>query len=235
MRHLAFSLLVIAFGARGASLPTGLNRAEVERVVETIGQGGATRLMRSAEAYESWPGIKIGLESALFSSRELDQMGARDGSLPSLLLVPRLHLTKGLFLDIEAMASLLPANVINSFSAYGVGLKWAFISEKNNHEGSVATYVTYTKLNGLRLYDGSNFEFGLLASRDFVRIRPYIGFGFLIARGEVQAAATADNRASHMAAHFSMGFEWELPMNITAQVDFFNLNFAGSIFLGKRL
>lgn len=235
MSSLPFLLLsLISSTIFAASLPSGLSRPEIERAVETIGQGGATRLLRSAEAYESWPGFKIGLECAMFSSRSLDQMGALDGSLPSLLLVPRLHVTKGLFLNLEAVFSVLPGGIINSFSTYGGILKWTFLSEKDNFDGSIAVYTGFTKITGLRFYDGNDFEFGIVASRDFVRIKPFLGLGILMARGEVSGAATTDNKANHTSAHLSMGFEWELPLNVTAQIDFFNLNFAGSLFIGKR-
>ncbi|NBT59977.1 hypothetical protein EBT16_14475, partial [bacterium] len=58
-------LVVLILSSRstwGAKLPGALKPAEVENIVQKVGFGSASRLMRSAEAYPIWAGLKVGLE-----------------------------------------------------------------------------------------------------------------------------------------------------------------------------
>lgn len=236
MRYLTclIASLHLVHSVEAASLPTGMNQAEVEKTVQVVGTGGAMRLLRSAEPYELFPGIKMGLEALFFSTQSLMGLGNGDGSMPSALFIPRLYLAKGLFADIELVLSFLPHGVIGSLSTGGVGLKWTFLSERENIPGSIAAYANYTTLFGLDRYQGADWEFGLLASRDLVRIRPFFGLGVLFASATVSNTAAGQSDAKHSTFHLFAGFEWELPANITFQLDLMNLNLQGSLFVGKK-
>ncbi|MCB0406293.1 MAG: hypothetical protein KDD51_16045 [Bdellovibrionales bacterium] len=234
MKHLAALSLFFATTLLAASLPTGMTQAEVDKTVEVLGTGGATRLLRSAEPYPFYPGIKVGFEALFFSSSSLIGMGNGDGSMPPVLFVPRLYLAKGLVADVDLILSFLPGGVVPSLSTVGAALKWTFLSERENIPGSIAAYFAYTSLRGLDRYLGTDLEFGLLASRDLVRVRPFLGLGVLFASGTVQNTVSGQLEGRHSTFHLFGGIEWELPANITLQLDLMNLNFQGSVFVGKK-
>src|SRR5438874_1373516 len=109
MRYsLPFLFLFAPLVSLAANLPSGLAGTEIENIVQTIGFGSVTRLLRSAEAYPSWPGVKLGTEVALSGTKELSTYGDRNGGVPEMNVLPRLYLAKGLFRDLEVIFSTLP-------------------------------------------------------------------------------------------------------------------------------
>ncbi|MEZ4752306.1 MAG: hypothetical protein R3B54_17240 [Bdellovibrionota bacterium] len=234
MKQLVALGLFFAVAAGAASLPTGMSQSDVDKTVQVLGTGGATRLMRSAEPYPFYPGFKIGFEALFFSSSSLIGLGNGDGSVPPVLFIPRLYLAKGLIADVDLILSLLPGGIVPSLSTVGAALKWTFLSERENIPGSIAAYFSYTSLRGLDRYVGTDLEFGLLASRDLVRVRPFLGLGVLLASGTVQNTVSGQLEGKHSAFHLFGGIEWELPANITLQLDLMNLNVQGSLLVGKR-
>src|SRR5579859_5584655 len=105
----AFLALVNCSVLRAASFPVNLTSLEVNRITQVIGLGSATRLLRSADPYEIFPGIKIGMEMALVPSNEINTLGNGGGSLPGINPTPRFYFAKGLFLDLDLVFSFMPA------------------------------------------------------------------------------------------------------------------------------
>ncbi len=211
------------------SLPSGMTNQQVRETVRVVGFGSVTRAMRDAESYPSWPGIKVGLEAVVVPTGDLQNFGLGNGSISDFFLLPRLYLSKGLFYDVDLIFSALPSGIINTLAVYGGILKWTFMSERDNLTGSVAAFVGYTHLKGLAGYTGDDWEAGLIASRDLVRIKPYLGISLLLADGGVSTALVPQFRARELAFHIFLGLEWELLANISAQVELFNLSPAASI------
>jgi len=238
MGRVSLLFLALAFNtqAHAASLPTGLGPIEIDRLVEVIGTGATARLLRSAEPYELFPGIKLGLEIAIVPTRDLNNMGNQDGSLPAALPVPRFYFCKGLFFNLELILNLFPVSIANSLSTFGGSLKWAFFDENKNWLHG-AMFVTFTTITGFdSAFSGNNIEMGAVLSKDYVRIKPYLGGGLLFARGNVAPsyARTADTSGGHSTLHLFIGGEVELPLNVGFQLDLMNLSPSGTLFFGKK-
>jgi hypothetical protein len=224
MTSLATLLLwlgVFVGSAQAMKLPQGLDPSELNSLIETLGFGNTTRVMRSAEAYAKFPGLRITLETPLVPSESLNQLGSGSASLPIFIPSPRLHISKGIGLGLELSLDLSSQEILETVATVGFLSKWTFHEEREGFVTS-ALFLGYTKLDGFHdTYSGNNFELGILASKDFVRLKPYIGFGILLATGKVpQYVCLKTQSGTAITAHFFLGTEIELPMNIAFQLDF---------------
>ena len=221
----------------GAGLPTGLVSSEIERAVELIGFGATTRLLRSAEPYEQWPGIRVGLEVGGFSTKNLNSFGAANGTAPGLALVPRIHITKGILEYLELVITLLPTASPTGISTIGGLAKWSFSRESGNWLAGAA-YFGYTQVKAFDdEYSGNNVEFGLTFSKDYVRMTPFFGLGVLFAEGAVKPSLVAPNTknsALKTTLHAFVGAEINLPINLAIQIDLMNLVPMGTLMIGKK-
>lgn len=237
-RWIAAFFLTLAAHAHASTLPGGLNPSDIGRVVEIVGIPAAARLMRSAEAYPTWPGIKIGFEVLAVGERGLNDLGNKAGTLPAVNPIPRLYLSKGLFNDLELTLSFFPTSEVNPISTLGVVFKYCFYQEQADWL-SIAAFLGFTDVEAFKsAYHGTDIEVGVVISKDYVRIKPYIGLGILAARGEVDrallVAGNTDNDAWSNTLHAFIGTEVELPLTFGAQLDFFNLSLGASFFVGKK-
>lgn len=240
MRELArFVFLLSLLGAGqafSARLPTSLGPDDIDTLVTRLGFGSITKAMRSAEAYPSFPGLRIGVEICAIPAGGLDTLGAGNGSLPSLLPIPRLHLVKGLVEGGELSFSFFPAELEGTLGTYGGTLKWEIFTEAEDWI-AMAGYAGYTYATGFRgSYSSGTFEMGALISRDFVRLKPYLGLALMTAKGSVAPPFTAGPPESsrRFGIHTFAGLEVELPVNFVAQLDLFNLELAGSLAVGAK-
>lgn len=233
-RLLLFLLFPIALNA--ASLPSGLVPTEIEGVVRILGFPAVTRLLRSAEAYKPWPGIKVGGEVTISSTQDLATLGDKNGSVPQFTLLPRLYLSKGLFSELELILSTFPIRDPVGVATIGGILKWTFYQEKETWL-SAAAYFGYTRVYAFHSdYVGNDVEFGIYFSKDWVRLKPFLGAAMLFAEGSVRPvlAKTAATSALQSTLHTFLGAEWEFPLNLGFQVDLMNLTPMGSLFIGKK-
>lgn len=236
MPRLLLVLFLISRTLTAASLSGGLSPAEIDQAVEAIGARGTTRLLRSAEAYESWPGFKIGLEIALVPSGDLNLAGDGTGSLPPVNPLPRIFLSKGLFYGVELSLNFFPLTINGTISTLGGTLKWSFYEEKK-HFLHGAFFISYTGVSAFDdTFNGTNWEIGGVFSKDFVRLKPFVGAGILFCRGEVAPAIarTAERGGSHSTLHAFIGAEIETPVNFGVQFDLMNLSPSGTVFIGKK-
>lgn len=233
---IAAALASLARPAEGATLPGLLSPDEVGTVVSELGASGVTRLMRAADEYpQFFPGMKLGLQFDLFFPGNLDQLGAKNGSVPGFIPQPRLYLSKGLFMGLELILSFFPSSVMGTLGSTGFILKWSFYKEEER-DLSVAAFAGYTSLSGFsNTYSGTTLETGFYFSKDFVRLVPYMGMAGIHASGEVpQGLASGSNSASALVIHSFLGCEFNFPVNITAQIDLFNITPRMGIFFGKK-
>lgn len=229
---LSFTYSSFLFGAR---LPQNISVTDLSVLVKTLAFGNTTKVMRSAEAYPAFPGLRVSLETSLVRSGELSEMGNGTASLPVIIPSPRLTLTKGLGMGLEAAMNISTQQLINTISTFGFLGKWTFIDEQDSFATS-AVFTSYTSLNGFNdNFRGFNFEAGFVASRDYVRIKPYVGMGFLVASGTVTRSICAvSQQSTAVGPHLFLGTEIELPMNITFQMDFTDWIPTGSLALGYK-
>ncbi len=240
MKHLALLsascfLLVASFSARGANLPSGITGPEIDQLIERIGFPATTRLLRAAHSYPSWPGFRIGIDVTIAPQPSF-QIGDKNGSEPKVYVLPRLHVTKGLWEGAELILSVLPIYDQPGYAANGGILKWCFYQEK---EGwlSVSVFSGYTNVSAFRGdYSGNNFEFGFYASKDYVRLKPYVGLSTILAQGGLKSglAKTAVTSSMRATLHAFIGMELEYPVTFAGEFGLTNLNPSFTLFLGKR-
>ena len=127
---------------------------------------------------------------------------------------------------------------MNVLSSMGGSLKWMAVDERES-DFAGAFFAAYTSLSGFeKSYIGKNIELGALASKDFVRVRPFVGTGILFASGEVPAnlaTRPAERAGSHYTVHSFLGCEIQLPITITIQIDLMNLTPIATLLIGKTL
>ena len=233
---ITFGLLLLAsFPAGAANLPTGITGPEIDQIIERIGFPSTTRLMRAADPYPAWPGIRMGVDVSV-SPQMSFQIGDKNGFEPKVNVLPRFHLTKGLWEGAEIIFSTLPINNQPGYSATGGILKWCVYQEKAGWL-SVSAFWGYTYVSAFRGdYQGNNFEFGVYASKDLVRWKPYLGASVLLAQGGIKPGLAKGPVLSSMKStlHVFLGMELEYPVTFAAQLGLFNLNPSFTLFVGKR-
>ena len=218
-----------------ARLPRNITEGQLSTLVKTLAFGNATKTMRSAEPYPALPGFKIALETTLVPSSNMNDMGDGSASLPLVIPSPRLHLTKGVGQDLEFSINLSTQQLLQTMASIGMMGKWSFIDEKDSF-ATAALFSSFTQLNGFNdSFSGKDFEVGVLASKDYVRLKPYIGAGIILATASVpKSICTVTQNKTVFSPHLFVGAEIELPMNISLQLDFADSVPTGSFALGYR-
>ncbi|MBI1861696.1 MAG: hypothetical protein HYR96_12335 [Deltaproteobacteria bacterium] len=241
MRHLHY--LIAAFFFLGtmdawAGLPTGLSQSDINRLVEMLGPTATTRLMRSAEPYEMFPGMRFGVEVSFIPTGQIDNLGDRNGTLAGMNPTPRVSFTKGIVSGFEFELNYFPDSVMNVVSAMGGALKWRLMDEREGFL-SGALFAAYTSLIGFeKVFTGRNFELGGVVSKDYVRLRPFAGAGFIFSSGEVAsnfAQRASERNGSFYTIHTYIGCEVLLPMTLVFQIDMMNLSPMFSILIGMTI
>lgn len=232
---LVFSLSLASSKLYAARLPQGTNENELSQLVQTLAFGNVTKVMRSAEAYPTFPGFKIAIETTLIPSGNLNEMGDGSASLPKIIPSPRVILSKGIGLNTELSFNLSSQQLIETMASYGLLAKWSFMNEQDFFATSAA-FTSFTNLSGFNdTFNGKEFEIGILASKDFVRLKPYLGLGLLLATASVpKTVCMITQQKTVFGPHIFIGAEVELPMNITLQLDFTDWIPSSSFALGYR-
>ena len=77
---------------------------------------------------------------------------------------------------------------------------------------------------------------GLEISKDYVRLKPYLGAGILLAQANLATSLVNGpiTGASYATIHTFFGAEIEMPVNVTVQLDLMNLTLQGSIAFTKH-
>lgn len=218
-----------------ARLPTGLSSSDIDRLVEYLGAPATTRLMRSAETYAVFPGVRFAIEVMMLPTGDLNELGDRNGTFAPMNPTPRFSFSKGLLYGFEFQLNYFPTHVMNVLSGMGGSIKWNFIDEKEA-EFSASAFGAYTSLTGFeQTYQGASRELGVVLSKDFVRVRPYLGGGLILSSAEVSsnyAAVTQEREGSFYTVHSFLGCEFELPAAIAVQMDLMNLSPSLTLLVG---
>ncbi len=235
VKRLALTLSLMAGISFGETLPTGMSEADVAQATRFLAMSGTTRLLRSAEAYASWPGIKMGVEITVVPSGRLSTLGNANGSVGGILPIPRVYFTKGWMEEFEFTLSFFPPT-LNTLTSVGGILKWAFLKESQRWM-SVAGIAGITSVRAFQTeFEGINMEVGAVASKDYVRIKPYGGASLMLAQGKVTPAVAlgASETGALLGLHLFLGVEFDLPFNLTVQIDRINADLSGTFFVGKK-
>jgi len=115
------------------------------------------------------------------------QRAVRDSNPPSYLVIPRLHVQKGLpfNLDIGASYAAVPSSDI---SLIGGEIKWAILS------GGVVAPAVAVRISGTKLFGGSQvhletYSADLSISKGFLFLVPYAGIGQVLVNSRTDSAA----------------------------------------------
>jgi len=155
------------------------------------------------------------------------QRTVRDGNPPEYLVVPRLHLQKGMpfNMDIGASYTSVPATDI---SIIGGEIKWAVL------EGGTVTPAVALRLSGTKLFGGSEvhletYSADLSISKGFFFLIPYAGVGELLVNSRTDSATIrsanggADFRQTQYLTKGFVGLKIAppvIPFSFVAEADF---------------
>lgn len=121
-------------------------------------------------------GFDLGLEVSATRPAHRDAWErASSGSVPSTVYVPKLHVHKGLPLDLDvgAFYSSVPDSNIN---LWGAELRYAIL-EGGVVQPALGVRATYTKLTGVSQLDFHTRGLELVLSKGFTVFTPYAGLG----------------------------------------------------------
>lgn len=161
-------------------------------------------------------GFDIGFEvsSTKMESPALEQ--ATSGNAPDNLLVPKLHLHKGLpfGLDVGAFYTSVPDSNIGLI---GGELRYA-IYEGSALTPAVSIRGTFSRLTGVDQLDLTTRGLELSISKGFAFFTPYAGIGTVWIDGQTSAGGLADENLSKN--KYFLGFNFNLGlMNIAAETE----------------
>ncbi|MBI5191810.1 MAG: hypothetical protein HZA08_00015 [Nitrospirae bacterium] len=142
---------------------------------------------------------------------------------PDYLILPKLHVQKGLPLGIDV--GLEYATVPNSnISLYGGELKWAVL-RGTIVSPAVAIRGSYTALSGVKELDASTYGLDASISKGFLFITPYAGVGQVWINTSENSSAVSFKDVSTSATKIFLGAKVKLLLvNLVVQADFSDVN-----------
>jgi hypothetical protein len=230
-------IIVLAFGpattARAAGndiqLSGTLTREDFRDVTRQLGFA-ASYFPLAPAAPLGLLGFDAGVEATavkISQNSSFWQKAVQDSNPPSYLVIPRLHLQKGLpfNLDIGASFTAVPSSDI---SLIGGELKWAVL------EGSTVTPAVAVRISGSKLFGGSEVELetygaDLSISKGFLFLVPYAGIGQLLVNSRTDSATIrafnggADFRETQNVTKWFVGLKIAppvMPFSLVAEADF---------------
>lgn len=207
----------------------GLQNAFAD-LVEDLGAALSYKSLSPAEPL-GLTGFDLGFEvsSTKMKTKALDQ--ATDGAAPSALLVPKVHLHKGLpfGIDVGAFMSKVPDSNIN---LVGGELKYAIISG-GTLMPALALRGTYSKLSGVDKLSLSTNGLELSISKGFAMLTPYAGIGLVRIKGDSElvnlSAESLTSKKYFLGLNFNMGL-----LNFAAETEQTGENATTSAKIGFR-
>lgn len=156
-------------------------------------------------------GFDIGIEATGTSLESVDKWGGTIGNTDlSILPVPKLHVHKGLPLNIDLglVYSQIPTTGIQYI---GGEIRYSFVSG-NVALPAIAVRGTYTKLMGIDEIDFSTKGIEATISKGFLMLTPYAGLGQVWASADLSYTDTTLGKVS-LTSDVSM-FKWFVGLNL---------------------
>ncbi len=193
-----------------------LTQSQFETLSENLVAATAYKALAPAESLGAL-GFDIGLS---ISGTEIDEdifdLASQGGWDLSTLPIPRLHVQKGLPMnvDVGAFYTGVPGSDIRF---WGAELKYAFVP------GGIATpavafRAAYSKLEGVDEIDLSNRSIELTVSKGFAMLTPYAGVGRIYSDVEAVDVATLDSEEPELNRVY-VGLNINLGMNLVVEAD----------------
>lgn len=170
-------------------------------------------------------GFDIGIEmtgAKISSGSSFWQAAVSDGNPPDYIVLPKLHVQKGLpfGIDVGAVFSTVPGSNI---TLYGGEIKWA-VMKGSIVSPAVAVRGTYTTLSGVDDIDASTYGLDASVSKGFGPLTPYGGIG-QVWINTAENAGLGLNDVSTSATKLFVGTKLKiLLVSIALQADFSDVN-----------
>ncbi len=190
-------IIVLTFGAAEPARATGddiqlsgnLTREDFRSLTRQLGFA-ASYFPLAPAAPLGVLGLDAGVEATAVKISQHSsfwQRAVQDSNPPSYLVIPRLHVQKGLpfNLDIGASYAAIPSSDI---SLIGGEIKWAILS------GGVVAPAVAVRVSGTKLFGGSQvhletYSADLSISKGILFLTPYAGIGQLLVNSRTDSAA----------------------------------------------
>ncbi|MBR7799627.1 DUF6588 family protein [Undibacterium fentianense] len=219
----------IAYAGTNFTQLKTLNQTEFNRLAKDLNSAASYKAVTPAAA-TGLTGFDIGAEVS-FTQLANSSVWQKAGADVSTLILPKLHVHKGLPFNLDIGASL--SSVPNSdMKLMGFEARYALL-EGNLALPAVAVRGAYSKLSGVSqlAFDSTNIE--LLVSKGFVMFTPYAGIGRVWGsvtpnvNGLQKASPTSSKVFAGVNANFGL-------MNLATELDRTGDNQTVSIKLGFR-
>lgn len=163
-------------GAAGFDTLGSLAQPEFEKLAKDLGSALSYKAVSPGEPL-GLLGFDVGAEVTATKLQSAEILNKASGKDVSYLPVPKLHVHKGLPLDIDvgAFVSKLPGL---DAKLMGAELRWAPLAG-NLAIPAVAVRATYTKLNGVKELDFNSTGVEATVSKGFLILKPYLGVGYV--------------------------------------------------------
>ena len=208
-------------GGNDIQLLTTMIQSEFENLSRELGLSLSYIPLAPAEPL-GITGFDIGIEATMAdisAGESYWQNAVADQSIPSTLIIPKIHAQKGLPFGIDA--GIIYSTIPNTnVSLLGGELKWAFI------KGAVAIPAlalrgTYTKLLGVDDLDLYTYSADLSVSKGFGMLTPYAGIGQVWIESKEKVNLLNLEKVSLSETKFFLGVKLSLAIfNLVAEADF---------------
>ena len=191
-RWLAVPLFVALPAMAGDFTSLGnLAQDEFRRVSEDLGAAAAYKGVTPATPL-GLVGFDVGIELTSTKIENSSLFGLAGAGSQSELLVPKLHIYKGLLanLDIGAFIGGMPDL---SGALYGADLRWAFIDDTLTMP-AMAVRLSGTMTNSLGGVDVATVGIDLMISKKFAMVTPYGGIGAVRVQAKPDAAGLSEEK-----------------------------------------
>lgn len=115
-------------------IPKRLTKPDRQEVVETIGVGGATKMLTNPYPLGGYSGLELGYSIEFINVRDVNRLGCQPGgtcpnanvSDDNEFRYSRFSIGKGLYHDIDTFFSFAPPIGSTNISDFGAAVRWAF-------------------------------------------------------------------------------------------------------------
>ncbi len=223
--------------AGAASLPSGLSREELGRVIRGIAVPAIHRPFTGhALASDGALGLDLGVETAFVFRRDTLDYGSGGGVVPSIIPVPRLWLGLDVQEDFKMSFSFSPSALFDGIATAGGAFQWTFWHDPAKEIRS-SVYIDYTYMDVFGDISTHVTEIAIQASKDLLMWQPYGGAGVAVANATadraILKAGVGEGPHTEANTHLFVGARIDLIAKLSFQFDVFGTRPSVSILLEK--
>jgi len=184
-----FCILILSGKARAKlEFPKQLTHQDRTRVLEILGYGSALRVLQNPYPLGGYSGIEVGVSNEMIPTSDISHLGAKNTEQGETSYM-QLHFAKGLYDNIDLMATFAPMGQNEQISSFGGGARWGFYEA----EYFPVALSVQTTLNSSGFQDKVNVStqtIDLIASINVSDMTLYAGGGRIRASGQFIGGAS---------------------------------------------